>query len=225
MDKEKEKIAIQRLQTFAPQNGDSYYLCYSGGKDSDAIRILAQLADVPHEIYHNLTSVDAPETVQYIKTIPGVIIEKARYADGTHKNMWNLIPRKKLPPTRLMRWCCAELKEPGGRGRLKITGIRWEESRNRRVNSDVVKILGKQKTTQKKVEDLGLPYTVTLKAALKCRWIMKWQEIRTIFCNSVIVTGRSQSTRLLIGVIKMYGSFFTFTVAKAIRYIKAVKVV
>ena len=64
MDKQKEKIAIQRLQTFAPKDGDSYYLCYSGGKDSDAIRILSALANVPHEIHHPLTTVDAPETVQ-----------------------------------------------------------------------------------------------------------------------------------------------------------------
>lgn len=167
VNKEKEKAAIQRLQTFAPQNGDSYYLCYSGGKDSDAIRILAALANVPHEIYHNLTTVDAPETVQYIKTIPGVIIDKARYTDGTPKTMWNLIPKKKLPPTRLMRWCCAELKEWGGRGRLRVTGIRWDESCNRRMNGDVVKIIGKEKTTQKKLEDLGLPYTVTPQGGIK----------------------------------------------------------
>lgn len=36
---EKELKAIEVLKTFEPEEG--YYLCYSGGKDSDAIRILA----------------------------------------------------------------------------------------------------------------------------------------------------------------------------------------
>jgi phosphoadenosine phosphosulfate reductase len=45
--------------------------------------------------------------------------------------MWNGI-RKKGLPTRARRWCCAELKEYGGRGRYCITGVRWEESVSRR---------------------------------------------------------------------------------------------
>ena len=59
MDIEKEKRAIQYLRSFEPEE-EPYYLCYSGGKDSDAIRILAQLAGVKHECKHNLTTVDAP---------------------------------------------------------------------------------------------------------------------------------------------------------------------
>lgn len=90
---EKEKQAIERLRAFAPKT-EPYYLCYSGGKDSDAIRILAKLADVPHEIHHNLTTVDAPETVQYIKSIPEVIIDKARYEDGTPKQCGISCPKR-----------------------------------------------------------------------------------------------------------------------------------
>ena len=91
--KAKEQKAIEALKMFEPED-EPYYLAYSGGKDSDCIRILAQLAGVKHEIVHNLTTVDAPETVQYIKTVPNVIINKARWADGTHKTMWNLIPHQ-----------------------------------------------------------------------------------------------------------------------------------
>ena len=61
MDVEREKIAIERLKAFEPDDG--YYLAYSGGKDSDCIKILAHLADVKFEAIHNLTTVDAPETV------------------------------------------------------------------------------------------------------------------------------------------------------------------
>lgn len=161
MNTEMERIAIERLKAFEPKDGDPYYLCYSGGKDSDCIRILAQLAQVKHEIHHNLTTVDAPETIQYIKSIPGVIIDKARYADGTPKTMWNLMPKKRMPPTRIVRWCCSELKEGGGNGRLKITGVRWDESTNRKANADVVRVIGKEKSTQKLLENMGLSYKVT----------------------------------------------------------------
>lgn len=164
---EKEKTAIERLRAFAPTNGDKYYLCYSGGKDSDTIRILSQLAGIPHELHYSLTTVDTPTTVNYIKTIPGVIIDKARYQDGTPKTMWNLIPRKKIPPTRIIRWCCAELKENNGKGKLKITGIRWAESTARKKRSGEVNISGKPKTTQKQLEDLGIPYTITEYGSIK----------------------------------------------------------
>ena len=158
---QKEKDAIARLKAFEPKDGEPYYLCYSGGKDSDVIRILAQLAGVRHEIHHNLTTVDAPETIEYIKSIPNVIIDKARYSDGTPKTMWNLMPKKKMPPTRIVRWCCSELKERGGEGRLKITGVRWDEASNRKANADVVRVIGKEKSTQKLLESMGLSYKVS----------------------------------------------------------------
>lgn len=33
--------------------------------------------------------------------------------------MWNLIPKKLMPPTRLVRYCCDVLKETAGKKRLK----------------------------------------------------------------------------------------------------------
>lgn len=161
MDIEKEKKAIERLKAFAPET-EPYYLCYSGGKDSDCIRILAQLAGVPHEIHHNLTTADAPETVNYIKSIPNVIIEKKYFDDGTPMTMWNLIPRKKIPPTRLIRYCCEKLKEHGGKHRVKVTGVRWAESRSRKESSGVVKIIGSPKTTQKLLESENINFRQTI---------------------------------------------------------------
>lgn len=154
---EKEKIAINALHMLEPEN-EPYYLCYSGGKDSDTIRILAELAGVKYEIHHNLTTVDAPETIRYIKSIPNVQIEKARYSDGTHKTMWNLIPKKHMPPTRIVRYCCTELKEWGGKGRLKITGVRACESRNRFENGGEIKIIGKPKTTERYFVENNIGY-------------------------------------------------------------------
>lgn len=154
MNIEKEKRAIAYLKSFEPED-EPYYLCYSGGKDSDCIRILAALAGVKHDIVNNHTTVDAPETVRYIRSIPNVIISYPKIS------MWELIVQKKYPPTRLARYCCEELKERGGVGRIKITGVRWAESFKRKENADVVKVIGKPKAMQKLADDLGADYRVT----------------------------------------------------------------
>lgn len=44
----------------------------------------------------------------------------------------DLIPKKKMPPTRIARYCCDKLKEGGGKGRFVVTGVRWAESARRR---------------------------------------------------------------------------------------------
>lgn len=162
--KEKERIAIDRLRAF--ELDEPYYLCYSGGKDSDCIRILAQLAGVKHEIHHNLTTVDAPETIRYIQSIPGAHIDKVIDKDGKHVTMWNLIVKKKMPPTRIARYCCKALKEHGGKGRLKITGVRKAESVNRNKNGGLVKILKKPVTVQKAAEQFGADYEITPKSGI-----------------------------------------------------------
>ncbi len=152
---EKEKRAIEVLRAFEPNDPKGYYLCYSGGKDSDCIRILAAIAGVKHEIVHNLTTVDAPETVRYVKSIPGAIISRPELT------MWQLIPKKLMPPTRLVRYCCKALKERGGEGRLKITGVRKDESRARAQSAGLVKIIGKPKSTQKLAAEMNVDLRIT----------------------------------------------------------------
>lgn len=156
MNIEKERVAVERLKAFEPET-EPYHLCYSGGKDSDVIRILAQLAGVKHEIHHNLTSVDAPETIRYIKSIPDVIIDIPHDRNG-RISMWSLIIKKGIPPTRFARYCCAELKETGGKGRMMITGVRSAESVNRAKKAGMIKIIGKPKTVQKTAENFGVEY-------------------------------------------------------------------
>ena len=159
MNGEKIKQAIERLKAFEPTD-EPYYLCYSGGKDSDCIRILADLAGVKHDIVHNLTTVDAPETVQYIKSVPNVQIETPKYS------MWQLIEKNKMPPTRLIRYCCNELKEKGGKGRVKVTGVRWAESVSRKQNGGVVKIIGSPTKTVALAEELQADYEITPKKGI-----------------------------------------------------------
>ena len=72
----KVEQAIERIRAFDPIiNGtfeEPFYVAYSGGKDSDVIRILCDLAGVQYDLVHNHTTADAPETVRYIHTIPGI---------------------------------------------------------------------------------------------------------------------------------------------------------
>lgn len=157
--KELEAKSIQRLKSFEPET-EPYYLCYSGGKDSDVIRILADLAGVKHDIVHNHTTVDAPETVYYVRSIPNIIINYPKMS------MWDLIVQKLMPPTQLVRYCCAELKERGGQGRVIITGVRWAESNKRRESAGTVKIIGKPKTTQKYADEIGAEYHVSRQQGL-----------------------------------------------------------
>ncbi len=131
---DKVQVAIKRLQLFEPPDG--YYVAFSGGKDSCVIKTLADMAGVKYDAHYNHTSVDPPELIYFIREHhPDVKIEYPRYPDGTRVTMWNLIPKKKMPPTRLVRYCCQYLKESGGEGRFTVTGVRWAESSKRRSRS------------------------------------------------------------------------------------------
>ena len=137
---EKVSKSIDRLKTFEPPEG--YYLAFSGGKDSVACKALLEMAGCKYEAVYRVTSVDMPELVRFIRDQhPDVIREVPRYK-ATEKpiTMWNLIPRKMFPPTRMARYCCQYLKEDGGDGRMTVTGVRWAESVKRRKNQGAVVI-------------------------------------------------------------------------------------
>jgi phosphoadenosine phosphosulfate reductase len=93
---------------------------------------------VKYELWHNHTTVDAPETVRYVRSIPGININYPKMS------MWKLIVKKGIPPARLARYCCQELKENGGEGRFIVTGVRKSESINR-SGRESLEIKGKTK--------------------------------------------------------------------------------
>jgi phosphoadenosine phosphosulfate reductase len=136
VEHDKVAVSIQRLQSFEPPDG--YWLAFSGGKDSVVIKALADMAGVKYEAHYSLTTVDPPELVYFIRTFPDVIIDKPK------ETMWQLIVRKRMPPTRIQRYCCEALKEGGGIGRVVVTGIRWAESAKRKTNRHLVDIGGKK---------------------------------------------------------------------------------
>lgn len=149
--KDKVQVAIDRLKAFEPPEG--YYLAFSGGKDSVVIKALADMAGVKYDAHYNLTSVDPPELVHFIKTFEDVAIERPKDKDGHQITMWNLIARKAMPPTSLIRYCCYYLKESGGDGRMTITGVRWAESVRRKQNQGEVTIMSPDTKTKQELLD------------------------------------------------------------------------
>jgi 3'-phosphoadenosine 5'-phosphosulfate sulfotransferase (PAPS reductase)/FAD synthetase len=138
MDFEKQSIEI--LKMMCGNNG--CWILDSGGKDSSILKHIALKSGIPFKIEHSHTTVDAPETVYFIRR------EKQRFEqmgieyliEYPKLTMWQLIVKNGMPPTRLARYCCKELKENFGVGKRIATGVRKAESRNRAENQGVVTI-------------------------------------------------------------------------------------
>lgn len=140
--------SIERLKAFEPKEG--YYLAFSGGKDSVVCKALCDMAGVKYDAHYRVTSVDPPELVRFIKEKhPDVSRDVPRDKNGKPITMWNLIPRKMLPPTRIARYCCEQLKESGGDWRMTVTGVRWAESSNRKNNQGFVTFMDGDKEAKK----------------------------------------------------------------------------
>ena len=151
-----EQTAIERLKAASEMSLMAYQqplvICISGGKDSGVITELAIRAGIPCEFQHNHTTADAPETVRFVRSEFKRLEEKGYKCTvnmpvykGKRVSMWSLIPQKLMPPTRLMRYCCSILKEPGGTGRFICTGVRWAESASRKNNHGIYEKLGATK--------------------------------------------------------------------------------
>ena len=140
---DKLDVAIARLQEAARMSQQIYekplMITYSGGKDSDVLLHLAIKAKIPMEVVHSHTTVDMPETVRHVRDVfhrlenQGIscTVHMPTYK-GKPVTMWTLIPQKRIPPTRIARYCCDILKENTGRGRFIATGVRWNESSRRK---------------------------------------------------------------------------------------------
>lgn len=120
--------AVELLKKHEPPSG--YYLAFSGGKDSVAIKKLAQISGVRFQPVYNQTTIDPPELVRFIKEHHKDVL----WDIPEHGNMLKRVVEKPaLPPTRRVRWCCEEYKEHGGEGRIKIMGVRKSESPARKI--------------------------------------------------------------------------------------------
>lgn len=122
--------AERLAKSYDKENG--YYLAFSGGKDSQCLYHMAKLAGVQFQAHMNLTSVDPPEVIRFVrKQYPDVLLAKP------HDSIYNVAIRKKILPTRRVRWCCEEYKEMAGAGKVTLIGIRKAESVRRAKRNEV----------------------------------------------------------------------------------------
>ena len=113
-----------------PENG--FYNTFSGGKDSQCLYHLVKLAGVKVKTHMNLTSVDPPEVIRFVKrNYPDVELIKPKMS------IYDMAKKKHLLPTMRFRWCCAEFKETSGAGKVTLIGIRKEESARRAKRCEI----------------------------------------------------------------------------------------
>lgn len=149
MDLEQRAIELIKM---ASNMSQTYYdkpiVCtYSGGKDSDVLLTLFERSGVPFEVHNSHTTADAPQTVYHIRKKFKELEEKGIKCTIQYPelSMWQLIPKKKSPPTRLRRYCCAYLKETSCENRMIATGVRWDESNARKERGSLEIITPKKK--------------------------------------------------------------------------------
>lgn len=113
-----------------PENG--FYMAVSGGKDSQVLYHIAKLAGVRFKAHMNLTSIDPPEVIRFVKQeYPDVELIKPKMS------IYEMAKKKCILPTKIMRWCCAEFKETSGAGKVTLIGIRREESVRRAKRGEI----------------------------------------------------------------------------------------
>lgn len=121
-----EKIALR----YDCCNG--YYLAFSGGKDSQALYHVAKLAGVIFKAHMNLTSVDPPQVIRFVrKHYPDVVTHAPK------KSIYQIAVEKGILPSKRIRWCCQEMKETAGAGKVTLIGIRKKESARRAKRNEV----------------------------------------------------------------------------------------
>ena len=124
--KKAEKLAIRY------DSEDGFFLAFSGGKDSQALYHIAEMAGVKFKAHFSPTTVDPPQLIKFIRrNYPDVEFAKVK------KNIYQVAVEKQILPSMRIRWCCAEFKENAGAGKVTLIGIRHEESARRSKRKEV----------------------------------------------------------------------------------------
>lgn len=113
-----------------------FFLRFSGGKDSQALIHIAQLAGVKFKAHFSPTTIDPPEVIRFIRrNYPEVEIIPPK------ESIYAAAVRHGILPTMRIRWCCADFKEKYGVGKVVCTGIRKAESVKRSKRNEI-EVLG-----------------------------------------------------------------------------------
>lgn len=80
----------------------------------------------------NFTSIDPPQVIRFVRTqYPDVVTH------APEKSIFALAVDRGILPSMRIRWCCADLKETAGAGKVTLIGIRKQESTRRAKRHEV----------------------------------------------------------------------------------------
>ena len=158
MENDVEREAIEILRGLC-KSGCT--IADSGGKDSSVLVHVAMKAGIPFKVRHNHTTVDAPETVYFVRDKFKKLREQGIDAEIFYpkETMWQLIAKRGAPPTRVIRYCCAVLKESCGMGEKMVTGVRRAEGNNRKNNQGIATIINPDKKIKSMVDGVNFQQT------------------------------------------------------------------
>ncbi len=199
LNKIDEAVKVLKL---ASEMSEKFYnkplvITYSGGKDSDVLLDIALNAGISVEVVNSHTTVDAPDTVWHIRDvfeklrkdgIPCSVLH-GRTRDGVMKTMWSLIVKNGTPPTRLIRYCCRELKEVSVPKRFIATGIRQSESSARKIRSSFeTRAKKKSDAIRKSYEDTKEVFedSKVRDEIWDCTFIKNAKENKDLICNPIL---------------------------------------
>lgn len=181
-----EKKAIERIRMASELSLYHYkqpLICtYSGGKDSDVMLELFKRSGVPFEVLNSHTTVDAPPTVYHIRKRFRQLEEQGIKATIKYPplTMWQLIPKKLLPPTRVARYCCAVFKEGNTPNRFVATGVRWAESKKRQGRQEIepsnYKLAKKMRTLDENAQERLIVERCEMRASMIVNPILDWED-------------------------------------------------
>lgn len=138
-----EQEAMEILMLFGKEGCT---IADSGGKDSSVLKRIAEKCrekyGLNYKLVHNHTGIDAPETVYFVRRErERAIANGIEYLISYPKIYFDRLCWKNgMLPTRVARFCCKELKESYGKRERLVTGVRKDESTNRKHNQGVVTV-------------------------------------------------------------------------------------
>ena len=90
------------------------------------------MGGVKFKAHMNFTSIDPPQVIRFVRTqYPDVVTH------APEKSIFALAVDRGILPSMRIRWCCADLKETAGAGKVTLIGIRKQESTRRAKRHEV----------------------------------------------------------------------------------------